>query len=298
VYGGPGVVLDLSDPAATMVKKLQRSSADHVLAIPALVRPPPVLLRTMRYLQQCVMEKDRQSTADVRFGQTATEIEVYLFIWDRLRMIAKDFILQNYRFGGRNDMYCIECFENMVRWHVMMDHQMGGNDEYIALHSEQNSEQLNRYLKSLNEMYDDAHTRTDSSGSLSLVCANEGEFRAYYIFQQLDNDGQVEAYTTALAPAVLASPEMQFALQIVAARRNENYAKFFRLFREGTYLESCSLFRYIGFMRIQVNMLCYGVVCCGVLWCAMLCYAMLCYAMLCYITQYPILASCAYRLFE
>lgn len=246
----PDSTVDLSDPSRTMIKKLQRSAADHVLAIPELVRPPPVLLKTMRYLESYVMEKDLHSIPDVRFDQKPSQIEVYLFVWDRLRMIAKDFILQNYRYGGRNDRYCIECFENMARWHVMMEHQMHVNDEYRSVHSEQNSEQLNRYLKSLNEIYDDAASRLDSNGKRLLLCPNESEFRAYYIFQQLDNEGQVEAYIHSLSAEVLRSDEIQFALSVVAARRTDNYAKFFRLVREAVYLESCSLFRYMGYMRI------------------------------------------------
>lgn len=246
-----GENVDLSDPMRTMVKKLQRSAADHILAIPDLVRPPPVLLKSMRYLQQFVMEKDLQSIPDVRFDQIPSQIEVYLFVWDRLRMIAKDFILQNYRYGGRNDRYSVECYENMARWHIMMEHQMNDNEEYKMLHTEQNYEQLNRYLKSLNEIYDDAASRKGPNGERLLECPNESEFRAFYIFQQLDNEGQVEAYIRSLSAEVLASDAIQYALAVVAARRNENYAKFFRLIREGTYLEACSLFRYVGYMRIQ-----------------------------------------------
>ena len=46
------------------------------------------------------MERDRQGE-DPRFNQTGENVtppplDVYQFIWDRTRMIRKDFILQNY----------------------------------------------------------------------------------------------------------------------------------------------------------------------------------------------------------
>lgn len=56
--------------------------------------------------------------------RSPSSLDVYLFLWNRYRMIAKDFILQNYRFGGRLDKYCLECHERMTRFHIMMDHQM------------------------------------------------------------------------------------------------------------------------------------------------------------------------------
>jgi hypothetical protein len=244
-----------SDPSGVMIKKYQRSAADHVLAVPELVRSPPVLLRTMDYIQSQLMERDLDSDVDPRFDEVPSTLEVYLYIWNRLRMVAKDFILQNYRFGGRNDRYCIECHERMVRWLIMMDHQLHDNKEYTDTHAQQNSEQLNKCLKSLNEFYDDARTRRESPDGQKMggviECPNEGEFRAYYILHQLDNEGQVESYVTSLSPEVLASAPIQYALQIVASRRVQNYATFFRLIREGAYLEGCSLLKYVGFMRIQ-----------------------------------------------
>ena len=77
------------------------------------------LLETMDYMQENIFSRDIDADASM--------LEVYLFAWNRLRMVAKDFILQNYRFGGRVDAYCIECHERMVRYLIMMDHQLQEN---------------------------------------------------------------------------------------------------------------------------------------------------------------------------
>ncbi len=65
--------------------------------------------------------------------RSPNSLDVYVYIWTRFRMIAKDFILQNYRFGGRLDEYCIECHERMVRWHIMSDHQLQWSGEFSLI---------------------------------------------------------------------------------------------------------------------------------------------------------------------
>ena len=116
-----------------------------------------------------------------------SDIEVYLFIWDRYRMIAKDFILQmgsdeitgpggetvdnggdpysNYFLmvppmlaafaSGATiverqliDLCCIYSHECMTRWFIMMDHHMCRYDEFVTQHKHQNGEQLFRLITS------------------------------------------------------------------------------------------------------------------------------------------------------
>jgi len=61
--------------------------------LPNLVRPPIVLEQCISYLEEFVMERDRQGI-DPRFGKVPPSLDVYQFVWDRTRMIRKDFILQ------------------------------------------------------------------------------------------------------------------------------------------------------------------------------------------------------------
>ena len=118
-----------------MIKKFQRSSADHVLQIPHLLRTPQTLLRTIAYIEERIMnkyddddniEENRDVTSSsssssslfssstttnttIAVGTTTTKMMnnnnsnkeiysslfIYLFCWDRYRMIAKDFTLQH-----------------------------------------------------------------------------------------------------------------------------------------------------------------------------------------------------------
>lgn len=104
------------------------------------------------------MEKDLEGP-DERFdGEDPPEIDVYLFVWDRYRMVAKDFILQlesndSTIDGERSelsfllrcnkgksesertwiDRVCLETHERMCRWHIMMEHHMAHNGNYASL---------------------------------------------------------------------------------------------------------------------------------------------------------------------
>lgn len=69
------------------------------------------------------------SSADVLLMNTyydlaspITNIVIYLFVWDRYRMIAKDFVLM--QASVTLSMVWVECAQRMVRWFVLMDHRM------------------------------------------------------------------------------------------------------------------------------------------------------------------------------
>ncbi len=59
---------------------------------------------------------------DPKYGDISAKLFVYLFIWDRFRMIAKDFTLQISALPV-TDIW-VECHERMARWFVYMDHMM------------------------------------------------------------------------------------------------------------------------------------------------------------------------------
>ena len=134
-----------------MIKKFQRSSADHVLQIPHLLRTPQTLLRTIAYIEERIMNKydddddieenhDVTSTSSsslfsstttpttttnttIALGTTTTKMMnnssnnkeiysslfIYLFCWDRYRMIAKDFTLQHGVLQITSGMYVYIC---------------------------------------------------------------------------------------------------------------------------------------------------------------------------------------------
>jgi hypothetical protein len=146
----------------TAIKRFRRSAADFKLDIPELVRPPYVLESVCGYLEEWVMERDRQGY-DPRFGQAPPPLDVYQFVWDRTRMVRKDFILQNYiGTGGRCNAIAVRCHERIARWHVMCEHQLSHLSDFISMQSQQNIQELGATMKSLNMYYDDAAGRCTS----------------------------------------------------------------------------------------------------------------------------------------
>ena len=97
--------------------------------------------------------------------------------------------------------------------------------DFKTIHAQQNQEQLNNFMKTLNELYEEAHNchlMRDQGDDLTAMgkevvdVPNEGEFRSYYVLYQLDNEGEVERYLMNLRAEVLAHPSMEFALQVLS----------------------------------------------------------------------------------
>ena len=179
---------DLSNPSSSfMIKKYQRSSADHNLKIKENIRTPPTLLKTITHIENNIMTLDKNKThlqlefennnispslkntsashqqsintfmknknnvpSDVAV-QSIDILQIYLFVWDRYRMVAKDFILQSP--PERSDLSIwIECYERMIRWHVIMSYRLHNNQEYVRNHHHQNLESLNNLMKTLHSV--------------------------------------------------------------------------------------------------------------------------------------------------
>lgn len=89
------------------VKRFKRSSAGDGPPLPCDVRPPPVLLVTLDYLIREVVGKHPLETC-------------HRFVSDRLRAIANDFIVQNFR--GKA---AIRCTEVISRYYIVALHELG-----------------------------------------------------------------------------------------------------------------------------------------------------------------------------
>uniref|UniRef100_A0AAV1UWI9 SAC3/GANP/THP3 conserved domain-containing protein n=1 Tax=Peronospora matthiolae TaxID=2874970 RepID=A0AAV1UWI9_9STRA len=230
----------------TIIKRFQRSSADHKLDIPDEIRPPGVLRRTQLYIEQAIMDLDRRGL-DPRFQppRAPEPIELYNFCWDRFRMIRKDFILQNYRgAGGRVHPIVLDIHERIARYHVLSEHELIETPSFVA---QQNMEQLGQTLKSLNELYDESH----KVGDAAYFSPFEAEFRAYFILCTLDNGRGMDVlkYVKDLPHLIVESRHVKFAMRVFVARQTGDYYQFFLLLREATYLQSCLLCRYIPNVR-------------------------------------------------
>jgi hypothetical protein len=106
------------------------------------------------------MERDRQGK-DPRFdGSVPPPLDVYQFIWDRTRMVRKDFILQNFiGQNGKCNATAVRCHERIARWHALCEHQLSHIPEYVTMQSQQNIQELGQTMKTLNQFYDDPEAR-------------------------------------------------------------------------------------------------------------------------------------------
>ena len=118
---------------------------------PTTYLPPPstltythtytqALYKTICYMEEHIMERHLHANlhghqANERERDRATPLFVYLFVWDRFRMIAKDFILQISALP--KDPLWVECHERMARWFVIMNHYMTTEDDFGAGHAQQ-----------------------------------------------------------------------------------------------------------------------------------------------------------------
>ncbi|CCI39940.1 unnamed protein product [Albugo candida] len=233
-------------PQDLIVKRFQRSSADHKLDIPQEVRPPGVLRLTQLYLEQEIMDREILGS-DARFDppRAPEPIELYNFCWDRTRMIRKDFTLQNYRgAGGRVNPIVLDVHERIARYHIMCEHELCQVSSFVA---QQNMEQLGQTLKSLNELYDEAF----KTGDVRQQSPFEPELRAYFILCTLDNGRGLDVlkFVKGLSSTVMNSRHVQFAMKVFVARHTDDYYLFFQLFKQATFLQACLLFRFIASMR-------------------------------------------------
>jgi hypothetical protein len=229
-----------------IIKRFQRSSADHKLDIPSEIRPPGVLRTTLLYIEKEIMDREKFGP-DPRFDPPRVPelIELYNFCWDRTRMLRKDFILQNFRgAGGRVHPIVLDVHERIARYHILSEHELCEEKHFVA---QQNMEQLGQTLKTLNELYDESHKRCDPA----YLSPFESEFRGYFILCTLDNERGLDVlkFVKGLQKQILLSTQVQFAMQIFIARHTNDYFTFFKLLRQATYLQACLVFRYLPSVR-------------------------------------------------
>jgi hypothetical protein len=189
----------------TAVKRFRRSAADFKLDIPELVRPPIVLERVCGYLEEWVMERDRQGE-DPRFGGgVPPPLDVYQFIWDRTRMVRKDFILQNFvGTGGKCNAIAVRCHERIARWHTLCEHQLSHLHDFITKQSQQNIQELGATMKSLNLYYDDAAGRATVEDPASVSSTGRKEVhgcQSAIVMGQSPKDYNAESLMNAAATA-------------------------------------------------------------------------------------------------
>ncbi|KAH4068259.1 hypothetical protein HBI56_117050 [Parastagonospora nodorum] len=139
-----------------MVKAYTRSAAGMDVELVSEIRSPPTCLKTLDYLMQ-------------RLDNDAFDF-LHSWIWDRTRSIRKD--LRTQRIESKSDInILLTCLERSARFFILSAHQMARSqrDDYVH---QQDVEQLNQTITSLNERYAD-------NRRINYPSENEAEFFAY-----------------------------------------------------------------------------------------------------------------------
>ncbi|TID19608.1 leucine permease transcriptional regulator [Venturia nashicola] len=193
--GKPTQIIDES----RMVKSFRRSAAGKGDQPPSELRPPEVLKRTADYLFDTLINE-----SGLKANQT--------FIWDRTRAIRNDFSIQ--QLTRTPDLrLAIECYEQMVRFHVVSMHYVGtlrGLQAPSGYSYQQDREQFDKTLLSLLRYYDNTRDRYRSP--------HEPELRACWIIFQIQNNiADLEDQVQTWPAELIRHPKIQHALSVYAA---------------------------------------------------------------------------------
>ncbi|XP_034934479.1 uncharacterized protein xmas [Chelonus insularis] len=211
------------------VKQYSRSSADQEEPMPQDLRPVSSLKMTMSYLLHEI--------TDLADEEGTNLTEWYHFIWDRLRGIRKDITQQ--------ELCCldtVELVEQCARFHIVCSERLCAEDAAV-FDKKINTENLTKCLQTLKYMYHDLREK-------GFVCINEAEFRAYIILLNLNNANFMWDLQR-LPSSIQKSREVNFAIKVYSSIQSKNYAKFFKLVKETTYLNACILLRYFFQVRVE-----------------------------------------------
>ncbi|XP_041912712.1 SAC3 domain-containing protein 1 isoform X1 [Alosa sapidissima] len=242
-----------ADPAR-MVKEYSRPAAGKDATQPSDLRPPAVLLKTVCYLI------DEIAASPTLQPWT----EVYSFVFDRLRSIRQDLIIQ--RASGAE---CVAILERTVRLLIYASQRLCG--EPLQLYDPKiNDTHLQESLSWLLESYgqqenthtvDDEHAVRDSQvpkgtpkqgdGTHQSQYKNQEEFEALNLLYNL-GCARVMQHVLELPARVRSSPAVCLALAVSRAFCERNPVRLLRLAGRLDFLQGCALHRHLLAIRRQL----------------------------------------------
>ncbi|XP_002937549.2 SAC3 domain-containing protein 1 [Xenopus tropicalis] len=212
-----------ADPAKT-VKEYSRPAAGKELSSPYDIRPPAVLLKTVRYLLMKVWDS-------VNEMDSVNLSEAYCFVFDRLRAVRQDMTVQRVR--GQLGAVVLEeslgfllCAPYLVR-HLPVE----SYDE--VLHATQVRESFAELMECYKE--DVRHPR-------------EAEFQALLLLYDL---GNLDTMNRALKlhHRIGDAPQVRLAMDVNRAYLECNWVRLFRLLHRLDCLQSCAFYRHLTTCR-------------------------------------------------
>ncbi|KAM4629287.1 uncharacterized protein ACJ7VT_001633 [Polymixia lowei] len=204
------------------VKEYSRPAAGKDSTRPSDLRPPAVLLKTVCYLID-----------DIAASPSLQPwIEAYDFVFDRLRSVRQDMIIQ--RVSGLD---CMAVLERTVRFLVYASYHLCG-------------EPLRLYDPRIN----DTHLQESLSWLLDCYATGKGPYPNQEEFQSLSllynlGSARVMQHTMELPERLRTSPAVSLALSINRAFLERNPVRLLRLAQKLNFLQGCALHRHLGLCR-------------------------------------------------
>ncbi|XP_066439044.1 SAC3 domain-containing protein 1 [Eleutherodactylus coqui] len=213
----------LADPKKT-VKEYRRPAAGKELSYPSELRPPATLAKTVHYLLMDVW-------SSVNYKDLSCLAKTYSFVFDRLRAVRQDLIVQ--RIMGQGGALVLErslgfllCAPYLVR-----DLPLADYDEVL------HSTQVRECFSELVECYKDG-------GGFP----RQAEFQSLLLLYDLGNLDTVHKGMQ-LPCGVLQSPHVRLALDINKAHFENNWVRLFRLVHQLNCLQACAIYRHLPAAR-------------------------------------------------
>ncbi|XP_034561470.1 SAC3 domain-containing protein 1 [Notolabrus celidotus] len=204
------------------VKEYSRPAAGKDSTKPTDLRPPAVLLKTV-----CYLIDDVAASLDLQ-----PWIEVYSFVFDRLRGVKQDMIIQ--RVSGLD---CVAVLEPTVRFLIYSSYRLCG--EPLRLYDPRiNDTHLQEYLSWLLDCY-----KTETR-----PLPNQEEFQALGLLYNLGS-ARVAQHIMELPELLRSSPAITLALSINRAFLERNPVRMLRLSQRLNFLQSCAVHRHLVMCR-------------------------------------------------
>ncbi|CAJ1060446.1 SAC3 domain-containing protein 1 [Xyrichtys novacula] len=200
------------------VKEYSRPAAGKDSTKPSDLRPPAVLRKTV-----CYLIDDVAAASDLH-----PWTEVYNFVFDRLRGVKQDMIIQ--RVSGLD---CVAILEPTVRFLIYSSYRLCG--EPLRLYDPRiNDTHLQEYLSWLLDCY---KTETGSH-------PNQEEFQALGLLYNLGS-AKVTQHIMELPERLRRSSTITLAMSINRAFCERNPVRLLRLSQRLNFLESCALHHHL-----------------------------------------------------
>nr|XP_056709682.1 SAC3 domain-containing protein 1 [Euleptes europaea] len=210
-------------PPERAVKEYTRPAAGKEPLRPEELRPPAVLLATVRHL----LGEAGRARPDVPAAQQCA------FVSDRLRAVRLDLAVQ--RVSG---LPCAAVLERSLVYLLRAGHRLCGEPP-ARFDAHLHGAQVQECFASLRRAYRDREGRRAAAQPL---------FQALFLLYNLGSPDALWQILQ-LPSHIRASPELSTARAINLAYLERNFARFFSLARELPYLQSCALHPYVAGAR-------------------------------------------------